>query len=262
MRDLIICIVFGFYGIFAGAISSIIGHLIETKKILRLNDNRQIFNMLSTLVFMGVLFPVKLLFGLVLGPIRTIGFYLEHFDSQSHPYYKKLREIKLDPSKRLVILAEDEPSVLELMVKTVEKAGYQVIPATNGLEALMAFKFFRRYLGFAGNHVKCILTDIRMPLMTGTQLLGRLRKIERGNSIVSLMPIIFVTAYDDTQEWHEALKNRIHAYLVKPIDIDEMLKTISEVIDASDPSEIFENMYLSGVERFRKFNYNGQIDIS
>lgn len=117
-----------------------------------------------------------------------------------------------------ILIVEDVPNVLELLEVTLRFKGYPVITARNGQEAL---EILQR------EHPAMIITDILMPRMDGFTLAHTLRKDPRTRQ----MPIIFVTAtYLNSEDKAFALQLGAARFLEKPIDTEEFLLTVAEVL--------------------------------
>ena len=83
------------------------------------------------------------------------------------------------PESTTILLAEDEPAVRTLMLTILDRAGYSVIVAKNGREAL---DLARKYYGL----IHLLLTNFRMPGITGAELARQIR-LERPNIKVMLI---------------------------------------------------------------------------
>ncbi len=117
-----------------------------------------------------------------------------------------------------ILIVEDVPNVLELLEVTLRFKGYPVISARNGQEALDILQ---------REHPAMIITDILMPRMDGFTLAHTLRKDPRTRQ----MPIIFVTAtYLSAEDRSFALQLGAARFLEKPIDTEEFLLTVAEVL--------------------------------
>ncbi len=124
-----------------------------------------------------------------------------------------------------ILIVEDVPPVLELLRVTLQFKGYPVVTARNGQEALEII---------AREHPALVITDILMPKMDGFALVQTLRK----NPKTSRIPIIFLSATYITPEDKEfALSLGAVRFLEKPIDTEEFLLTVAEVLTA-DPSTL------------------------
>jgi DNA-binding response OmpR family regulator len=117
-----------------------------------------------------------------------------------------------------LLVVEDVPNILELLTVTLKFKGYPVVTATNGEEALQCIDRERPAL---------IITDILMPKMDGFQLVQQLRK----NPKTSQIPIIFLSAtYVTPEDKSFALKLGAVHFMEKPVDAQEFLLTIAEVL--------------------------------
>jgi len=117
-----------------------------------------------------------------------------------------------------ILIVEDVPNVLELLEVTLRFKGYPVITARNGQEALEMIALERPAI---------IITDILMPRMDGFTLAHNLRKDPRTVQI----PVIFITAtYLSAEDKAFALQLGAARFLEKPIDTEEFLLTVAEVL--------------------------------
>lgn len=109
-----------------------------------------------------------------------------------------------------LLIVDDDPSICEVLQLTLETVGLQVITAHNGADALEMIKRFP--------HPCAILLDMMMPVMDGETFL----RIRRGDSSLSAIPVIVVTAFSKVNaEGADAL-------LRKPVQLDELLQEISK----------------------------------
>ena len=123
-----------------------------------------------------------------------------------------------------ILVVEDVPNILDLLDITLRFKGYKVLTAHNGEEALEIISKQRPAL---------IITDILMPKLDGYALTQQLRTQEDTRDI----PIIFLSATYVTPEDKEfALKLGAVRFLEKPVDTEEFLITVAEVL-ASIPLE-------------------------
>ncbi|MBK8442514.1 MAG: response regulator transcription factor [Sphingobacteriales bacterium] len=107
-----------------------------------------------------------------------------------------------------ILLAEDEPSLLELIKLNLELEGYEVVSATTGTQALKAFDEQRFNLA---------VLDIMLPEIDGLQVCEKIR-LENTD-----MPILFLTAKDSTQDKLLGLRKGADDYLTKPFNLQELL---------------------------------------
>jgi CheY-like chemotaxis protein len=117
-----------------------------------------------------------------------------------------------------LLIVEDVPNILELLSVTLKFKGYPVITATNGEEALKLIE---------QEHPALIVSDILMPKMDGFQLIQRLRTHPKTSQI----PIIILSAtYVTSEDRDFAMKLGAARFLEKPVDTEEFLLTIAEVL--------------------------------
>jgi DNA-binding NarL/FixJ family response regulator len=119
--------------------------------------------------------------------------------------------------KRLLVV-DDEPKLLRAIAADLKGEGYQVDVARGATEALISI---------AQRLPDLIISDIRMPGMDGYEFAARLRL----NESTSLIPIIFLTAKDTTQDRIRGFRTGVDAYLTKPFEPDELLSIIASILD-------------------------------
>lgn len=123
-----------------------------------------------------------------------------------------------------ILVVEDISNVLELLEVTLRFKGYPVITARNGQEALEAIAHERPAL---------IITDILMPKMDGFTLAHQLRKDPHTRSI----PIVFLSAtYLTPEDKRFALSLGAVRFMEKPIDAEEFLLTVAEILTMGTPT--------------------------
>jgi two-component system cell cycle sensor histidine kinase/response regulator CckA len=79
----------------------------------------------------------------------------------------------------VILLVDDERSVLNLLNAVLRTSGHQVLTAANGLEGLAVF---RSYTGL----IDLVITDIKMPVMDGFELVGRIRESKPNVKIICM----------------------------------------------------------------------------
>ena len=129
-----------------------------------------------------------------------------------------------------VLLVEDEPSVRDLIRDQLTKAGYQVIDATNGVEACLVATQ-------QSGHLDLLLTDVVMPGMNGHELAQHLSVIKPN------LRVLFMSGYLDDISLSAGLDAHRTAFLQKPFTPDVLTQTVRELLDRPSPN----------VERFRTF---------
>ncbi|MGE0127050.1 MAG: response regulator transcription factor [Blastocatellales bacterium] len=120
-------------------------------------------------------------------------------------------------SKRLLVV-DDDPGLLRAVAETLRAEGYEVTTARRGAEALVRV---------AETLPDLIVSDIRMPGMDGYDLIRNLRAAPR----TRIIPIIFLTAKDETADRIAGFRSGVDAYLTKPFEPEELLAVISNILD-------------------------------
>ena len=121
--------------------------------------------------------------------------------------------------KRSVLVVEDESVTLTALTGLLEQAGYEAVGASDGAEALF-------HLG--DRRFDVILSDVRMPLLDGMQLL----EITKEKKIDA--PLIVVTDTPGSDVERKALELGAADYITKPIREDVLLLRIKRVLDRAD----------------------------
>ena len=117
-----------------------------------------------------------------------------------------------------ILVAEDERDIRELIVFTLEFAGFEVVSASNGVEAVELA---------AREHPDLILMDVRMPLMTGYQACEALRQIPEPRNT----PVIFLSAKGQESEIQEGLGAGAVKYILKPFAPDDLTIQVKQVLE-------------------------------
>ena len=113
-----------------------------------------------------------------------------------------------------ILIVEDYPVTRRLLSYTLQKEGYTVLIAPDGLEAI-------RILGTTS--VDVVLTDIAMPQMDGLALLRQIRADDRFRAL----PVIVITASGQDEDRTAASADGANDFLTKPTSSRELLETVS-----------------------------------
>ena len=123
-----------------------------------------------------------------------------------------------------ILLVDDDPNIRQLVNLYLQKEGFEVMMADRGDEALKMFKAYPPNL---------ILLDIMLPGMDGWQVCREVRKI-------SNIPIIMLTAKDETFDKVLGLELGADDYVAKPFDMKELvarIKAVTRRFQAADAPE-------------------------
>ncbi|KAB0574728.1 response regulator [Helicobacter pullorum NCTC 12824] len=115
-----------------------------------------------------------------------------------------------------VLYVEDEEDILRFASMVLGDYVDKLFIARNGKEALEILK---------KENIDLIITDILMPKISGIELIREIKKNPLCDTAV-----IVATAHTETQYLLECIELRVDGYILKPIDVDELLKTILKAI--------------------------------
>ncbi|HOJ49261.1 MAG TPA: sigma-54 dependent transcriptional regulator [Spirochaetota bacterium] len=126
-----------------------------------------------------------------------------------------------------ILIVDDEKNIREGLKKTLELEGYNIETASNGEEA---FEFIKN------NDFDLVITDIKMPVISGTKLL------EMINNIKPYIKVIMLTGHGNVETAVESMKKGAYDFFTKPVDIDKLILTIERAI--KEKNIILENIEL------------------
>jgi chemosensory pili system protein ChpA (sensor histidine kinase/response regulator) len=130
----------------------------------------------------------------------------------------------VDPveSDRVVVVADDSISVRKFVGRMLEKAGYRVRLASDGLEA-------SEIIAEVGCHL--VITDLEMPRMNGYELLAHLRQ----DPMTARIPVLVVTSRAGAKHRDRAMKEGASGFLTKPVQEDQLISTVESLVDPVTP---------------------------
>ena len=119
--------------------------------------------------------------------------------------------------ERLIVVVDDSISVRKFVGRMLEKNGYRVKLAGDGLEAA-------EVIAQHGCHL--VITDLEMPRMTGYELMAQLRQ----SPTTRRVPVMVVTSRAGAKHRDRALKEGAQAFLTKPVQEDQLLEAVQQLI--------------------------------
>jgi chemosensory pili system protein ChpA (sensor histidine kinase/response regulator) len=119
--------------------------------------------------------------------------------------------------ERVIVVADDSISVRKFVGRMLEKNGYRVKLAADGLEAA-------ELVAQHGCHL--VITDLEMPRMTGYELMVQLRQSPTTRRI----PVMVVTSRAGAKHRDRAIKEGATAFLTKPVQEDQLLAAVEQLI--------------------------------
>jgi PAS domain S-box-containing protein len=118
-----------------------------------------------------------------------------------------------------ILLVEDDSSVRELTREILENAGYRVLEAANGSEAIRIFQQHQE-------EVELLLSDVVMPRMSGRDLLNRLQDQKPG------LKAVFMSGYTDNAIVHHGVLEKHTHFIQKPFSPSTLLQKVREALDS------------------------------
>lgn len=132
-----------------------------------------------------------------------------------------------------ILIADDEINVTKLLEKVLVKEGYNTYIASCGSEALNIIY---------NNHIDIVITDIKMPGMSGIELLSEIKLIDPS------IEVILITAFATMNTAIEALKMGARDYITKPFNLKDVIESIKKISGGSNvlqQLEPIDNYFLS-----------------
>ncbi|MBT9252442.1 MAG: response regulator [Brockia lithotrophica] len=106
-----------------------------------------------------------------------------------------------------VMVVDDQVGIRALLAEVVKQEGFQVVLAGNAREALAKF---------SEGPPDLLLLDVKLPGMSGLELLRKIRDTHPH------LPVVLMTAYGERDIEEEAKRLGVHAFLIKPFDIEHL----------------------------------------
>lgn len=116
-----------------------------------------------------------------------------------------------------IMAVDDSPSIRQMLSFTLKQAGYEVVEAVDGKDALAKF---------ATENIQMLITDLNMPNMDGITLIREIRK----NSANRFMPIIMLTTESQETKRQEGKSAGASAWIVKPFKPEQLLGVVRMVL--------------------------------
>lgn len=115
-----------------------------------------------------------------------------------------------------ILIVDDEERFLSTTQKLLSKNGYEALTAQSGKEAL---ELLQRHM------IHVVILDVKMPIMNGIETL---REIKKG---FPLTEVIMLTGHATVESAVDGLKSGATDYLMKPTDVEEMIKKAEEAFE-------------------------------
>ena len=125
------------------------------------------------------------------------------------------------PKQKKILAVDDERHIVRLVQVNLERAGYQVISAFDGKEALKKVESEKPDL---------IVLDVMMPHMDGFEVLKRLKSDDKTKNI----PVVMLTAKAQDADVFRGWASGVDCYLTKPFNPIELLTFVKRIVESYD----------------------------
>ena len=123
--------------------------------------------------------------------------------------------ILMDKNDISILYVEDEPSARESLSRFINRFCTRLYMAENGEEGLALYK---------EHTADIVISDIKMPKMSGLDMVGEMKKINRDQLV------IFTTAHIDSEYLFKAIELQVDGYVAKPVDLDKLKVQIEKCV--------------------------------
>jgi DNA-binding response OmpR family regulator len=118
-----------------------------------------------------------------------------------------------------ILIAEDEKDIRELIVFSLSFAGFEVVPAVDGQDAVEKALEAKPDL---------IMMDVRMPRMTGYEACAKMKTMDEIKDI----PVVILSAKGQESEIQTGLNAGAYEYILKPFAPDELIQRVKDIISS------------------------------
>lgn len=123
----------------------------------------------------------------------------------------------MSAEKKTILIAEDDRVIRELLIVILKAAGYDLVTAVDGVEAVEAFKRNDK-------KVELIITDIGMPRMNGLEAIVIIREMSKD------VPIMILSIWESLEYKQIAEQNNVREYMKKPFDVEEVIRKVHTIL--------------------------------
>jgi CheY-like chemotaxis protein len=126
-----------------------------------------------------------------------------------------------------ILLVEDDPRDVQLMFAALKKHSLanKVAVVDNGAEALDYLYYRGKFKMRAVGNPILVLLDLKMPKVSGLQVLKTLKADDR----LKIIPVVILSSSRETSDLMECYKHGVNAYVVKPVDFSEFMEAIKQL---------------------------------
>jgi two-component system, cell cycle sensor histidine kinase and response regulator CckA len=157
-----------------------------------------------------------------LGKGTTFKVYLPRLTDDQKAQRPKTTGARPAVGSETILLVEDDEAVRAVSVRILRTAGYQVLPAANGPEALLTAADLQ-------GEIHLLLTDVVMPQMSGSQLAEQLLRLRPG------LRVLYTSGYTDEAIVHRGVLEQETKFIGKPFSAADLTRKVRDVLDDLSP---------------------------
>jgi two-component system chemotaxis response regulator CheY len=120
--------------------------------------------------------------------------------------------------KKMILVADDSPSIRKFISYALLAKGYEIIPVSDGMEALEKMP---------NQNISLVITDLNMPNIDGFELIKTIRE----NEIYRDIPIIILSSLANNDDIEKGLCCGANSYIIKPFDPKRILYEVSKYLN-------------------------------
>jgi len=115
-----------------------------------------------------------------------------------------------------ILLVDDEPDILKTLEDLLGKSGYAIVSKLDAESALSVIR--------EGTQIDLVITDLRMPGMSGSELTTILKKM------LPSVPIIMLTGYGSVETYLKSMSSGVFEYVNKPVQVRELRRIVKTAL--------------------------------
>jgi DNA-binding response OmpR family regulator len=127
-------------------------------------------------------------------------------------------------ARRKILVADDEPSLREILSIQLARMGFEVVTAEDGLEAVATYEAEKPDL---------VLLDVMMPRLNGLNACQQIRTLEKKSG--RRVPVLFLTARDSTHDKTSAALSGGDEFIAKPVSLQELRERVEAALKKAKP---------------------------
>ena len=126
-----------------------------------------------------------------------------------------------------ILIVEDDPNDVELTLTALEEYNLanEVVITRDGQEALDYLYSRGQYAGRSSDNPAVILLDLKLPKVTGVEVLQQIRSDDR----LRMIPVVVLTSSHEEKDMLASYELGVNAYVVKPVDFHEFVNAVKEL---------------------------------